>query len=76
MTPQQCFGIIIRTFGLILSLLSFYYFFTAAYLRMSSYQRPHAPPSTYAVYGVMSLLVSLYFLKGASGLIRFCYPPE
>ncbi len=74
MTPQQCFGVVIRTVGLLLLVSSLYFLFTAVYLLAFSLHRPHSPPSTYALYGVAVGLLSLYFLRGASLLMRFCYP--
>ena len=74
MTAWQCFGVVLRTFGLILLLCGVYYLFTAAYTAIVSYSRPHSPPGTYAVYGIAYCLVSLYFLRGAPGLAGFCYP--
>ena len=74
MTPQQCFGVVIRTVGLLLLVGSLYFLFTAAYLLASTLQRLHSPPSTYALYGAAAGLLSLYFLRGAPLLMRFCYP--
>lgn len=74
MTPQQCFGVVIRTFGLFLLLSSLYFLFTGVYLALAPLARPHSPPSTYVVYGVVSAVACLYFLRGAPGLIGFCYP--
>ncbi len=74
MTPQQCFGVVIRTFGLFLLLTCLYFFFTGAYLLSVALSRPHSPPATYAAYGIVSSFVSLYLLRGAPGLAGFCYP--
>ena len=74
MAPQQCFGVVIRTFGLFLLLSSLYFLFTGIYLVFTPLARLHSLPSTYVVYGIVSGIVCLYFLRGAPGLIGFCYP--
>jgi hypothetical protein len=74
MTPQHCFGVVIRTVGLLLLVGSLYFLFSAVYLLAVPLQRPHSPPSTYALYGCAIGALSLYLLRGAPLLMRFCYP--
>jgi len=75
MTPRDCFGVVVRTIGLLVLLLGIYYAITAAYLLIASdYPRPHSPVTTYLFYGALMIAISLYLLRGASHLIRFCYP--
>ena len=76
MTQQQCFGVVIRTVGLLLLVGSLYFLFTSVYLLVFGLQRPHSPSSTYALYGGALGILALYLLRGAPLLLRFCYSSE
>ncbi len=74
MTPQQCFGIVVRTVGLLLTIFSLHWFVTAVYVSMFAPKQPHSPLSAYIFYGTTIALGGLYLLRGAPRLVRFCYP--
>ncbi len=76
MSPAKGFGIVVRSFGLMILFYSIWFLLTglATILGM---------PGTKAVYiagyffsGLIFLFISLYLLKGARHLVRFCYPDE
>jgi len=73
MDVQETFGVVIRTIGLIISLLGICYVLSslAVFVHPS---KSHITPLHYLCDGVFCLLLSLYFLRGAPALIRFCYP--
>ena len=73
-TPQQLFGVVVRGFGLYLLLGGLYNLFTGFYLPLAPAEKGHSAPVTFLAYAVAEILISLYLLRGASRLIRFCYP--
>jgi len=74
MTPRDWFGVIIRSVGLLNLTAGLYYCLTTAYVAIASKTGAHSPPTTYALYAVFFVLLSLYFLRGAPGLMNFSYP--
>ena len=74
MTPSQIFGIVIRVFGLTMSLFAVWYF---VYGIATSLGLPEDMPGygiAYYISGGTFLLLGLYLLRGAPGLLRFSYP--
>ena len=77
MKPQDCFGVVIRTIGLLGILMAIFYAFSAIYIAIDpSYSKPHSAPKTYIIISLVFALVSLYLLRGATHLIQFCYPKK
>ncbi len=74
-TPKQLFGVVVRGFGLSNVMASLCYFLAAFY-------HPYAEPGVSSrivtslnnLHGVCFLLLGLHLLRGAPGLMRFCYP--
>jgi len=76
MTPRDCFGIILRTFGAILILTTFLYVNNVILVLLVP-ETPHlSAPAAYLIAAFTSLLVGLYFLRGARHLMRFAYPQD
>ena len=73
MTPVEVFGIVVRTFGLSFSIYGIWYLI---YGIATSAGLPEDGPGyeqSYYISGLFSLVVGLYFLKGARAVIRFSY---
>lgn len=76
MKPVECFGLIIRTLGLIF-FMGGLYFFASSLVVVITPNLPHrSTPASYAIYGCVLVALSLYFLRGAPVLVRFAYPNE
>lgn len=73
--PRECFGIAIRTIGILLLFGSVMYLYSAfAILVLNG--MPHTYPLvSYAGASAVALIVGLYFLRGAPSLVNFAYPP-
>ncbi len=74
MTPSQIFGIIIRVFGLTMSIYAVWYL---VYGIATSLGLPEDMPGYrigYFISGGTFLVLGLYLLRGAPGLVRFSYP--
>ncbi len=74
MTPKDCFGVVVRSVGLLVLLLGVYELLGSIYVLVTPSRHHNATSPVYIVYGVIFLAVSLYFLHGAPGLMQFCYP--
>ena len=76
MTPKDCFGIVVRTIGLLSSLGSMLYLYSALVV-LFVHESPHGyAPAWYFGFFAVLLLFGLYFLRGAPHLTRFAYPSE
>jgi hypothetical protein len=75
MSPAKVFGIIVRTVGLFLLVYAIWYIIygVAAVLGL---QTPPNYKIGYFLSGFVFLAISLYFLRGAQALLKFCYPAE
>lgn len=75
MKPRECFGIIVRTIGLLLLIYGVFEAVSALFIVVDkSYTKPHSQPHIYMIYSTIFNLLSLYLLRGAPHLMRFCYP--
>ena len=76
MTPTKGFGVVVRSVGLMLLVYSVWYLLygAATILGMEGTQTEWR--TGYFVSGGFLLSVSLYLLRGARHLVRFCYPKE
>ena len=75
MSPTKVFGIIVRTVGLSLLVYAIWYivYGVAAVLGM---QTSPDYKIGYFLSGFLFLIISIYFLRGAPVLLKFCYPAE
>jgi hypothetical protein len=76
MKPSDMFGIVIRSFGLCLVLYAVWYL---VYGVATSCGLPEDAPGygiSYYISGIVSLVLGLYLLRGATLLIKFAYPNE
>lgn len=74
MTPRECFGIAIRTIGILVLFASVMYLYSA-FAILFVHGMPHTYPLvSYLGAATVALFVGLYFLRGAPRLIRFAYP--
>jgi hypothetical protein len=75
MAPRECFGIAIRTIGVLVLFASVMYLYSASAV-LFVYGMPHTYPlASYLGASAVALIIGLYFLRGAPHLIRFAYPP-
>jgi hypothetical protein len=74
MKPSQVFGIIVRTFGLLLTVYSMWYL---AYGIATTLGLPEDAPGyeeSYYLSGLVCFFLGLYCLRGAPLIVRFSYP--
>jgi hypothetical protein len=71
MTPKNCFGIIIRTTGLLVLLVALYYFFFGLLLFRGAFSSM-AP--LLLMQSGLGMCVGSYLLRGAPLILRFAYP--
>jgi hypothetical protein len=75
MKPRDCFGIVVRTIGLLMLFVSGFYLMSGvAILETQSPAEWHW--SAYLVYGVALFSIGLYMIRGAPHLVRFAYGGE
>jgi hypothetical protein len=75
MAPRECFGIAIRTIGILVLFASVMYLYSALAV-LFVHGMPHTYPlASYLGACAVALVVGLYFLRGAPRLVRFAYPP-
>ena len=64
MTPKECFGVVIRTIGLLMLLLGLYELLSSVYVLGSPpLVITRIPPPVYTIYGILFVLLSLYLLR-------------
>jgi hypothetical protein len=74
MRPQDYFGLIVRTFGLLSLVLGLIYMYDAAAAILGiSAERIREGWTSYLVMGAIMLSVALYLLRGAPALMRYAY---
>ncbi|PIQ83397.1 MAG: hypothetical protein COV75_07655 [Candidatus Omnitrophica bacterium CG11_big_fil_rev_8_21_14_0_20_63_9] len=76
MAPPQVFGIVVRSFGLSFFVYSLWYLLYGVATALAMEGTYPKWRIAYFVSGGLFLLVSLYFLKGAKHLVKFCYSKE
>jgi hypothetical protein len=75
MAPRDCFGIAVRTIGILMIAASVMYLYSAVAVVFFPGE-PHASPVVVYLGAVaVWLIAGLYFLRGAPQVIRFAYPP-
>jgi len=75
MAPRECFGIAIRTIGIVMLVVSVMYFYSAVAVLFFPGMPHTSPLVSYLGAFAIWLLVGLYLLRGAPHIIRFSYPP-
>ncbi len=73
MKPQELFGVVIRTIGLLLSLSSLWFFFMAL---LSVIGGGPVSPIGLIIYGIPTLFVGVWFLGGAPLIVSLAYQQE
>jgi hypothetical protein len=76
MSPEKIFGIVVRSFGLMVSFYSVWYLVYGAASVLGMQGVPPMYKTGYFLSGLLFLSVSLYLLRGAKELVAFCYPEE
>lgn len=72
MKPKQAFGLSVRIVGLLLIIFGLVYFLSGIVLVFDPNFKPNlAPAWHYFLDGVVSILISLYLLRGAPHIINF-----
>lgn len=74
MTPGQCFGVVLRAFGLLVLVTSALYLYSAAYTFFYPGMPHNSTAANYLAGFVLTLAAGLYFLRGAPHVLRFAYP--
>jgi hypothetical protein len=64
MNPVEIFGVVVRTAGLLLTLMAFGFLFSAA---LSATPGP-------ALFGTAWLVIGLWLLRGGRAVVGFAYP--
>ena len=75
MTPRECFGIAVRTIGILVLFASVMYLYSALAVLLFHGMPHNYPLASYLGAFSVAFIVGLYFLRGAPLLIRFAYPP-
>ena len=73
MKPRDCFGVVVRTVGLLLMLFSLFYFIGGVAAAISPSLGRGGTPVYYVAIGGVMILVGLYLLRGAPHLLRYSY---
>ena len=73
MKPRDCFGVVVRAFGLVLTLFSLFYFYGAVAAAISPALGRGGTPIYYIGIGAVMVSVGLYLLRGAPLLLRYSY---
>lgn len=77
MSAKECFGVIVRVVGLLVTLFAFVYLVSAAIVAINPHYRPDtAPVAHYLLTGLVGLAVGLFLLRGARYLVCFAYPDK
>lgn len=73
MRPPDVFGIVVRVFGLTLTLYSLWSLATNIAISLSL-ESVDAGTVWFVVTAIVGVALGIYFLRGASRLLRFSYP--
>ena len=76
MKPRDIFGVVIRSVGFLALLGSLLYLYSAIAVLFAPDTPRASSPLSYVGASIVTLLFSLYFLRGAPHLVRFAYGPE
>jgi hypothetical protein len=73
MRPPEVFGVVIRAFGLAISLYSLWLLVSTIALALEGLGEGTL---WFALTQVAALVLGIYFLRGAPAVVRFSYPHE
>jgi hypothetical protein len=73
MRPPEVFGIVIRVFGLAMSLYSLWLLLSTIVLALEGLGEGTA---WFAVTQIVALVLGIYFLRGAPAVMHFSYPHD
>jgi hypothetical protein len=73
MRPSDVFGIVVRVFGLTITLYSLWSLVTNIVISLSM-ENVDAGTVWFVVTAIVGIAVGIYFLRGAPRLLRFSYP--
>ena len=76
MSPAKIFGIVVRSLGLCLLVYSVWYLLYGIATIAGLQGEAAKYRIEFFISGGFLLFVSIYFLKGAPQLVKFCYPEE
>lgn len=76
MRPVQVFGVVMRTFGLALLIYSLWYLLYGVATVFGLPEFRAGFKVGYFLSGSLFLVVSIYLLRGAPHLMKFCYPEK
>lgn len=74
MSPVEIFGIVVRTYGLSMSIYAIWYLVYGVATSMGLPEDAPGYGTSYYISGSLFLAVGLYFLRGAPAVIRLSYP--
>jgi len=74
MTGRDLFGVVLRVAGLILVVYALWNLGYAFFALVGMPAPKDVQLQWYFVFGMLSLLVGVYFLRGAPHVLRFSYP--
>jgi hypothetical protein len=75
MKPRDCFGIVVRSIGLLLFALGLGYFFSSIWIFFVGPQDAWLV-WTFSGLGIVYFAIRLYLLRGAPHVVRFAYGGE
>jgi hypothetical protein len=73
MRPPEVFGVVIRSFGLAMTLYSFWLLLSTISLSLEGLGGGTA---WFVITQIAALVLGIYFLRGAPVVVRFSYPSE
>lgn len=77
MKPSDVFGIFIRVLGLFGIIVGFAYIYSVMHLLFGGQaQYDGVYVGEYILLGIISIVVALYFIRGAPHIVRFAYPKD
>jgi hypothetical protein len=74
MSARDIFGVVVRVFGLSMTIYSLWALATT--LSLLGVEGFDAPTAWYFVTEIVSIALGIYFLRGAPVLLRFSYPGD
>jgi hypothetical protein len=71
---QELFGLALRILGAVVLYYGLSGLLDAALFNLGYFNYPDSSPNYYLISGLFQLVVGIYLLRGAPGLVRFAYP--
>ena len=76
MKPRDCFGVVIRSLGILTLAGCILYVYSTIIALLAPDSPGGSPASHYLIAAVVLLILGLYLLRGAPHLMRFAYPED